>query len=179
MLALYLILRVLHAKRIKKLVFHKTYRAACWSRTILNKGILLKLKCLCQRQRNVKFWILQAMFFSVRCIYTEGLFPALKRSVWHFFPHCLLIPDTQSLTYLCQCLTKVPQRSWHTNSLVLLGGKSSTTRDVLGQYSLQAEDEEDDGPTLVGCRKLWNHTAQRQQNSAGQENWYVTLNLLH
>ena len=70
-------------------------------------------------------------------------------------------------------------RSWHTNSLILLRGNSSTTRDMLGEYSLQAEDEEDDGLTLVGCRRLCNHAAQWQQNSAGQENWYVTLNLVH
>lgn len=61
------------------------------------------------------------------------------------------------------------ERSKHTNSLILLGGKSVATHDMLIEYSLQAEKEEDGGLTLVGCRRLWNHRAQRQQNSAGQE----------
>jgi len=49
---------------------------------------------------------------------------------------------------------------------------------MLGEYSLKAEDKEFDGLTPVGCRRLCNHAAQWQQHSAGQENRYVTLNLV-
>lgn len=83
--ALHLFCHVLQGKEVKYVSC--AYSAACYNLTILNTWILFKLTCFCQRkrERNKKFWILQGIFLSARCIDIYWSFPAPKRPLGHFF----------------------------------------------------------------------------------------------
>lgn len=95
------------------------------------------------------------------------MFLSLKRSVWLFSPITRYITLMSVLDEVSREILTQTHTTWRKQF------------NMLEEYSLQAQDEKEDGLILMQYRKPCHHIAQWQQESVGQENSYVTLNLVH